>query len=166
MNDGLKGGNTTKYMYRDYRHIVRLAGLLVLGFAGSIALRYAAVPESYYVKGRYRAAWPEKLTSWNMRFAGQEACAECHEDKQQSIGSSKHKTLHCETCHWASAGHAGDPDIEPHRKVKPGGMREFCVTCHQRLTGRPAWFAQIDPADHNPDQPCSDCHQPHHPEMD
>ena len=163
MNAETKG--SSKYAYRDFKHIVRLGILLLLGFSISILARYAAVPKSYYAKGRYRAAAPDKIASWNPRFAGQEACAECHDDKQKSIVVSKHKTLHCETCHWASAGHAGDPDIEPHRKVKSAGMREFCSTCHERRMGRPAWFPQIDLADHNPEQPCSECHDPHSPEM-
>lgn len=160
-----EGNNEANYTYKDVRHIVRLAIILVGGFSLSIALRYAAVPKSYYEKGRYRAAAPEKIASSNSRFAGMEACVECHEDKRDALLKSKHHTLHCETCHWASADHAADPDIEPRRKVKSAGMREFCATCHARQTGKPAWFPQIDLAEHNPGESCAECHNPHSPEM-
>lgn len=160
----MEGNNKIRYTFADYRHIIRMAIILIVGFSVFIVLRYMLVPKTYYEKGRYRAAAVDNVASSPKRFAGQDACAGCHDDKDQSLLSSKHKTLHCETCHWASNEHAEDPGIEPRRKVKVQGMREFCLTCHDRQIGRPVSFPQIEDDNHNPGDHCSKCHNPHKPE--
>ncbi len=94
-----------------------------------------------------------------VRYAGSEACADCHEEYKVKKGGY-HKNLSCETCHGPANGHTENPS-----EVKPRlpRMREFCSGCHVYDPSRPSGFPQINPVAHNPLRACVECHNPHDP---
>jgi DnaJ-class molecular chaperone len=95
-----------------------------------------------------------------IRFAGEVACADCHEDVTREKRGGYHRDLSCETCHGPAKAHADDPDA-----FKPPSPRDrkFCPVCHTFNPSRPLGFPQINPVAHNPMKPCVTCHQPHDP---
>jgi predicted CXXCH cytochrome family protein len=69
----------------------------------------------------------------------------------------------CENCHGAAFGHPEEPP-----QLAVDRSRHLCLRCHAALTtpgsGR-SEIPGIDPRQHNPDSECSDCHNPHHPNL-
>jgi DnaJ-class molecular chaperone len=96
-----------------------------------------------------------------LKYAGRDACADCHEDVVAVHSVARHQTVACEACHGPGAAH-----------VEQGGaaalvlprQRDFCPRCHGYDPSRPTGFPQIDPVAHNPMKPCFTCHKPHAPE--
>ena len=74
---------------------------------------------------------------------------------------SRRRNVSCEVCHGPAAAHVEDPvSVSP--AVSRG--RDLCQLCHGYDPARPTGFPQIEPAVHNPLQPCITCHSPHAPE--
>jgi hypothetical protein len=95
-----------------------------------------------------------------IRFAGLQACAECHDDVAETKSQSFHRGLTCEGCHGPASEHVADPTEQ--LPVVPQG-REVCLRCHSYLASRPTGFPQIVENLHNPVTACAECHDPHDP---
>ena len=140
--------------------VVRIAVLLAAGLTGLLVLRARFVPDSFGEIGHYRAAALPAIAAQPLRYAGTQACAECHTDEAQAKARSYHRGLACEGCHGAANDHAQDPE-----KARPQIPRDrgACVRCHAYHPGRPTGFPQIIETAHNPMKPCPSCHNPHDP---
>ncbi len=140
--------------------VIRLAMLFALAAVLTLLLRAQFVPDSFGETGHYRADAIPLIEAQPIRYAGLEACAECHDDVAELKAGSYHRGLACEGCHGAAAGHVEDP-VE-HRPGVPTG-RDACLRCHAYQASRPTGFPQVLQAVHNPMEPCASCHDPHEP---
>ncbi|MCX6270471.1 MAG: cytochrome c3 family protein [Bacteroidetes bacterium] len=138
---------------------------LGLAFAIFICLflvaRHLLVPKTFGDKGHFRAASIEDNAAMPMKYAGKEGCIGCHDDMIEKKAASPHAKINCETCHGPCLQHTLAPDtVKP---LKPKG-REFCGKCHSRNIARSTKnIVQIDLKEHNPEQICTECHNPHDP---
>jgi len=141
--------------------IIRLGTIFGLAIVGLVAARHFLVPDTFGEIGHYRAAAVETIASQEINYAGSEACAGCHYDVAEVHDSHLHRSVACEVCHGPATAHTEDP-----LGVVPPAPREraLCQLCHGYDPARPTGFPQIEPAVHNPLQPCFSCHNPHDPE--
>ena len=146
--------------FRDYEHVLRMAGLFAVGIALFLLVRAWLVPHDFGVYGHYRASAIEDNRARPVRFAGRAACAGCHDDVVTARKGSRHEHIGCEACHGALAVHAAGPDDARPARPDP---RVTCIRCHDTRAGKPAALPQVDVKDHAPQGPCTECHQPHHP---
>lgn len=146
----------------NYAHLLRMAGLFVVGIGVFFVARSFSIPADFGVYGHYRAGALDDARARPITFAGQAACVECHSDIGDARKTSKHVKVSCEDCHGPLASHAaGDPPLKP---TWPDG-RTTCVGCHQQSRSKPAAFPQVDVADHAGDNKCIECHNPHAPKI-
>lgn len=148
-------------VWRFPDQVVRLAILFLVAIAALIVVRHLLVPDTFGELGHYRAAAIPANADLPIRYAGWQACADCHDDQVQAKSASFHRTISCEVCHGPANDHVQDP--EAHKPAVPRGRGEACLYCHEYLTGRPTGFPQIIEATHNPRQTCIGCHNPHDP---
>lgn len=141
--------------------VVRLAILFLVAGAALLIVRQRFVPPSFGKLGHYRADAVAENSDREPHYAGRETCIECHEEEGKVVAASFHRTLACEVCHGPAADHASDPG--EHRPVIPRERGAACLFCHEYLASRPTGFPQIVEPNHNPGQPCIDCHLPHDP---
>ena len=141
--------------------VLRLAILFAVAVALLLAVRHRFVPPTFGQFGHYRAAAVTANADRATHYAGREACVECHTDEGQVLAASFHRTLSCEVCHGPAADHAEAPD--DHHPFIPRERGAACLFCHEYLASRPTGFPQIIERNHNPAQPCIDCHRPHDP---
>ncbi|MGE3842643.1 MAG: hypothetical protein AB7I50_13740 [Vicinamibacterales bacterium] len=146
--------------FDDYRHLVRLATLFVLGVASFLLIRAWFMPPSFGVYGHYRANALDDVRSQVVTYAGQTTCVECHTDVQELRAGGRHARLSCEGCHGPRAAHAADPTAGA--PSRPDG-RALCVRCHTQNAARPKTLPQVVVSDHAPEGVCTECHQPHMP---
>lgn len=137
--------------------------LIFAALIGSFVIaRHFLVPSSFGKYGHYRADAIGDIEALPLQYAGAGACADCHGDLVKRKLGSKHRTVACESCHGPALSHAGDPmNTKP---SKPVG-REFCLLCHSANAARPASIKQINSETHNPETPCTVCHNPHNPKL-
>jgi hypothetical protein len=142
------------------QQVTRLLVLFVLFAVALVAARHFLVPATFGQLGHYRAAAIPQIAALPIRYAGREACADCHPEVIEVHSSGRHQFVGCETCHGPAAAHIANPG-----EVKPRVPRErdFCPRCHAYDPSRPTGFAQIEPALHNPGKGCVTCHTPHAP---
>jgi hypothetical protein len=137
-----------------------LAVVFVLLVGGLVLVRYFLVPPTFGDLGHYRSAAIDSVVAHPIRYAGQQACVECHEDIFEVKEPSLHRSVACEVCHGPAAAH-----VEDYEEFLPPAPRErgYCPLCHGYNPSRPTGFPQIDPITHNPIKPCIACHDPHQP---
>jgi hypothetical protein len=146
--------------FKDFEHVLRMAGLFALGIVAFFVFRALKVPDDFGVYGHYRAGALAPNRDYPLKFAGRAACIECHSDVQEKRAAGKHARIGCEACHGALGKHAADPDaLKP---VRPD-PRSTCLICHAARPSKPAGFPQIHPPDHSPGGPCTECHVAHNP---
>jgi hypothetical protein len=145
---------------RHSKHLIMLAAVVVGAIAGFLLLRAAVVPEGFGKYGHYRAGSLEDNRRKPVSFAGQVACAPCHEDVVAARGKGKHQIVSCEACHGALAFHAEDPAQKPKRP----DSATLCRQCHEADTAKPRGFPQVVIKDHY-GEACGSCHQPHAPKL-
>jgi hypothetical protein len=147
---------------RHYGHVLRVAGLFALGFVGFVIVRQLLVPADFNLEGYgfFRAGALDEIAARPVAYAGQDTCAGCHSDVQDTKAGGGHAPLRCEGCHGPLARHADDP-----MEVKPPTLnpRRLCLTCHRQMAGKYEGFPQIDAQEHAGDDACTTCHDPHHP---
>lgn len=149
----------------DYRHLVRMAGLFVVGIATFLVLRSIFVPKNYGQLGPYNPGALQQNMDRPMKFAGQAACVVCHEEQAKIRATGRHAKVACESCHGALAAHATAADQSKVKPTKPD-PRKTCIICHTASISKPKTFPQVDPAEHAPEGPCTACHvQPHSPKI-
>ena len=140
-------------------HLVRVLLLFVAGLLAFLGLKSVLVPKGFGVYGHYRAGALDDNRAREVSFAGRAACADCHEAEPAALAKGKHARVGCEACHGAQAAHAREPERKPGLPRLPA----LCLRCHDRNSGRPAAFPQIDVADHAGEARCTECHSPHDP---
>ena len=141
--------------------IKRLLPLFAVFIGLFLLVRHLLIPESFGEYGHYRGNSIQENAAAQMHYAGRAACAECHDDMAADLASNIHAGLSCEACHGPGLDHANYPDSV--RIEKPSG-REFCGLCHSLNPGRKrAAVKQVDLLDHNIDNDCIECHNPHKP---
>jgi hypothetical protein len=148
--------------WRDAEHLFRLAGLFLAGLTLFLLARAWLVPEGFGAYGHYRPSAVDEAAALPIRYAGRAACGECHDEIVVRRAGGSHERIGCESCHGPAAAHAGDPTESKPPRPDP---RSGCLECHLRLTARPASHPQVDPAEHAGDTPCTECHDPHHPDL-
>lgn len=150
-------------LFRDREHLVRFFGLAAAALILFAILRTAFIPETFGKYGHFRAVALEHNREVEIAHAGQQACAECHEDVLEAKNGGRHATVRCEGCHGPLAKHATDPASFQPALPNPRGL---CLGCHQVEAARPRWLPQVDAAEHAGDEACDVCHHPHHPTVE
>jgi hypothetical protein len=149
--------------FKDIEHLLRLAGLFLLGLLLFLVVRAALVPEGFGELGHFRTGSLQDNRNVPIVLAGREACADCHTDKADAVGEGSHAGVGCESCHGALAGHLDDPSaVVP----QPPDPVQLCPVCHQSNVAIPDGFPQVDAAEHSGGLDCADCHEPHQPRLD
>lgn len=122
-----------------------------------VTARVFLTPASFGEYGFYRGDAVRENMERPLSFGGMESCAECHQERHQELVKFEHKTLNCESCHWASQPHVLNP------KVKTKELSDVvCMRCHTKDPAKPIKFKQIAAKDHY-EGSCTECHLPHHP---
>lgn len=147
-------------LLNDLGHLFRFAGLFVLAFLAFLVIRGYVVPKSFGQYGHYRGAAITEIAARPVKFAGHQACEDCHTDIVATKAQGKHVHVNCEACHGPLANHASDPS-----SVTPTlpDTAVLCARCHTASAAKPRDFPQVDPADHSGGMPCKTCHNPHNP---
>jgi hypothetical protein len=148
-------------LFQDKEHLVRMAGLFLVGVVVFLIVRALLVPGDFHQHGHFRTGALADNSARAAAFAGREACASCHPDVVEARKGSRHDAIGCETCHGALSAHASDPAIKPARPE----AQSLCLGCHRQDPARPKAFPQVIPEDHMGGEACATCHQPHHPRM-
>jgi len=146
-------------LFHDSQHLVRMAGLFVIGTTAFFVVRAMMIPDDFGVYGHFRAGAIDDNARRVLAYAGREACAECHEEEFDTVGGNRHAGVHCESCHGPLAAHAADPMAE---LVELPKIEQLCLRCHSKSTARPAFFPQVD-SEHSEGESCDACHQSHQP---
>lgn len=148
---------------RHYQHVLRMAGLFVVGITFFFVLRAIFVPDDFGVYGHYRAGALDANRDVPLVHGGSAVCADCHTDTAAARTAGPHARVSCEGCHSPAARHAsGDPEAP--KPTKPDAVKG-CLLCHARSLSRPPTFPQVVAADHAGDAACTSCHNPHNPKV-
>jgi hypothetical protein len=143
------------------RYLTRV-GLLLLAFlAVLVALKLVFTPHSFGEYGFYRSSDVKGWMDYPIKYLQDPSrCASCHGTEYGSWEDSKHRSVHCETCHGPAVTHV---QANGGAKLDKPISREFCGLCHRRLFSRPRGFPQVDLAEHGEGEECAACHNPHDP---
>jgi hypothetical protein len=148
--------------FRDFEHLLRMAGLFALGLLVFGIARAELVPKDFGKYGHYRAGAIDDVAASPLSYAGRARCTECHEDVVTAAQPAKHKVIACETCHGALLKHADDPEVET-RKLDGQAL---CLRCHAANTGKPTHQPTVVAKEHSDEDKCTACHKPHDPRTD
>jgi uncharacterized CHY-type Zn-finger protein len=150
-------------VFKDAGHLFRFAGLFVLAFLVFLVIRGYVVPRSFGQYGHYRGNAIGEIGARPVKYAGHEACENCHTDVLEMKKTGKHAQVNCEACHGPLGKHADDPtSVTP---VKPD-TAVLCARCHAASVAKPKGFPQVDVAEHASGVSCETCHKPHSPAVD
>jgi len=139
------------------RHLIVL--IVLVGIF--IVIRQLMIPDSFGDIGYYRANSLIDNEAFEMVYAGEESCIECHEDMGDLKAGDLHADLSCESCHGPGMTHVLNTDSV--NFVMPGNRKD-CGLCHQQNASRNKdAVIQINLKEHNPDNNCTYCHNPHAP---
>ena len=123
-------------------------------------LKYFLTPESWREFGPYRGDALDEISAMDIKYVQMDDCAMCHDSIAELKNGGEHLSIQCEMCHGPGFNHIED---ETSPMEMPEG-REFCLRCHTVNPARPQdVIKQIDPAEHNADEECITCHNPHQP---
>jgi hypothetical protein len=141
--------------------ISRLALAFAIVISLFLVIRHFLVPDTFGDLGHYRAESLKDNELHMMKYSGQQACFECHQDVEDKKSTDVHSDIHCETCHGPGAKHVTTGKAED--ILKPAD-RQFCGVCHSLNAARQknAVF-QVDLSVHNVGKSCIECHNPHQP---
>lgn len=147
---------------KDAEHLLRLAALFAIGSLLLLFMRTLFVPASFGLYGHYRADALNDITARPVAFAGQKACADCHDEPMQAKSRGRHANVNCEACHGALQKHVEDPaTVVPQLP----DTAVLCVRCHEANLAKPKTFPQVASKDHSGGEKCQSCHQPHSPRL-
>ncbi len=147
------------YIPPQIKHL--LPALLIFIFLFLLG-RFLVVPETFGDLGHYRAVSLVDNEGMELKYAGHDACTECHQDIAENKEYDVHSEVTCETCHGPGMAHVMDP--EKIDLFKPDG-RKFCGLCHAMIPGRnESAIFQVNLEEHYTNKKnCTDCHNPHQP---
>lgn len=157
---------TTK-LFQNSQHLVRIAGLFLLGLLIFVLLRAVFIPKGFGEFGHYRSGALADNRGKQVVFAGRKACLECHTDVEEAQKGSRHATLSCEVCHGAQSAHAAaaDPSALKPKKPEAAAIATLCLGCHEANVAKPKGFKQIDAKSHMGGKRCTECHKHHAPQL-
>jgi cytochrome c554/c'-like protein len=145
--------------FKDAGHLFRLAGVFLVGTLAFLGMRVFLVPKSFGQYGHFRGDAIAEMAARPVKFAGHQACEDCHADVLEKKKSGRHARVNCEACHGPLGKHADDPSVQPAKL----DTAVLCVRCHEANAAKPKGFPQVASADHSTGLPCDTCHQPHSP---
>lgn len=142
------------------QQVPRLVVLMSIAVVALVGARQLLIPDTFGDLGHYRAAAIDVVRAHPIKYAGRQACYDCHTEEAEARLAGNHRGVSCETCHGPSAAH-----VDSALDVKPTipDTRKSCVRCHAYNASRPTGFPQIEPDRHNYPKPCKECHNPHAP---
>ena len=143
---------------------------VALGLVGVILLiRSFIVPSDFGVGDRgfmysyHRKSNEEEWKAFKVKYQTKEYCKDCHEDRYNANMASKHKLIQCENCHGPAIDHPENPE-----KLIIDKSRDLCIRCHAFLPYASSMRSKIkgiNPSEHNTEDECSTCHDPHSPDL-
>jgi len=149
-----------------WRPLFVVIGLVVFIFL----VRLWYVPDDFgsqergYTFGFHRLSNEQEWKEFPPKYKDSRYCAECHDEKSESLAESAHAMIPCENCHGPALQHPDNPEL-----LTIDRSRELCIRCHAALympsSGRND-IPGIDPEEHNVGDMCSDCHNPHNPSLE
>ena len=151
-------------------HVFRPLWVAIGLVALVLIVRQFVVPSDFGVHGRnftygyYRSGNVDEWKNFPVKYGGRDLCADCHEEKNNQLNDSKHRTIQCENCHGPVLNHPEEPE-----KLVIDTSRELCLRCHAFLpypTSQRSLLPGIDSVEHNPGSVCSECHNPHKPALE
>lgn len=141
--------------------IKRLALLFAVLIGSFLIIRAILMPDTFGQYGHYRGQALIDNRNHEVKYLGEKSCLECHEEYGEMKSSDLHAEISCETCHGPGWKHVEEP--EPANIILPSG-RDFCGLCHSLNAARTTDnVAQVDLKEHNTEDQCLDCHNPHAP---
>lgn len=152
-----------KHVWRPLYVIIGIVVLILL-------FRLIYVPDDFgsqergYTFGYHRLGNEQDWKEFPAKYKGTSYCNNCHDDKVASLEASPHGMIPCENCHGAAMNHPEDPE-----KLTIDRSRELCIRCHSALympSSDRNDIPGIDPKTHNADFECSECHNPHNPDLE
>jgi len=139
------------------RPLILLCTIIVI----FLITRYFIKPKGFGEKGFYRVQTLDECQVDSAKYVGSNICFDCHDDIVALKDSSEHKNLNCEVCHGPGFKHVETGEAAD--IVKPVG-REYCGWCHSQNAARPSnLIKQVDIKEHNVENNCVECHNPHAP---
>lgn len=154
-----------KHVWRPLYVVIGIVVLILL-FRMFYVPSDFGIQERGYTFGFHRLGNEQDWKNFPAKYKsnGREYCKECHEDKYTSIMASPHKIIQCENCHGPALNHPENPG-----KLTIDRSRALCIRCHSELympsSGRND-IPGIDPQTHNSGMECSECHNPHKPNLE
>lgn len=151
-------------------HVWRPLFLAIACVVLLLIARSIYVPDDFGVHGKnftygyHRLSNIEEWKDFKVKYRGKEYCRECHEDNVEANLSSHHSLLECENCHGPAVDHPEDPELLPIES-----SRLLCLRCHAFLPypqSNRADMPAVDPENHNPEENCIACHNPHNPNLE
>ena len=143
---------------------------VALGLAAVILLvRSFIVPSDFGVGERgfmysyHRKSNEDEWKAFKVKYQTKEYCKDCHEERYNANMASKHKIIQCENCHSPAIEHPENPE-----KLIIDKSRALCIRCHAFLPYASSMRSKIkgiNPSEHNPEDECSTCHDPHSPDL-
>jgi hypothetical protein len=144
---------------KDAGHLARMALVFAAGIVIFVVVRGALVPASFGEYGHYRGDAIQENAARPVKFAGQQACADCHGDVVATKVAGRHQSVRCEACHGALGNHVEDPALTPGKL----DTAQLCVSCHELNRAKPSSFPQVAAVEHADGIACDTCHEPHSP---
>ncbi len=139
----------------------RILLVFALFIAIMLVLRHFLKPKTFGDLGHYRADALIDIAAKEPKYTDAENCIMCHDSIGKDKEAGQHNLINCQTCHGSGGSHINEP--EKNKMIKPEG-RAFCARCHEKNPARPnGIIKQIDPAEHNKEEVCISCHNPHKP---
>ena len=93
-------------MPQQIKYLFGLAIALIFIF---LIVRHYLVSPSFGQYGHYRAASLQPAVSQEIKYAGEIACTECHDDIFTLKDKSYHRGVACEVCHGPAFAHIREP---------------------------------------------------------
>ena len=151
-------------------HVLRPLWVFLAVIGLTLFARQFIVPSDFGVGERgfmysyHRLSNDDEWKAFKVKYRSKEYCKECHEDQYESNMASKHRIIQCENCHGAAIDHPEDPEA-----LDIDTSRDLCIRCHSYLPypDNPRGDINgIDPEEHNVDEECVMCHDPHEPDIE
>lgn len=142
------------------KHIFRLVALILGLVAVAIIAKPFLTVDSFYRFGHYRANSVPEIAAQAPVLQTAAYCQGCHTERHAQWSAGSHKSVTCEVCHGAAAGHPQNGKLPI-----PKDAAKLCTLCHEAMAGRPRTQPQIQVAQHSNGQQCTVCHNPHAPKI-
>lgn len=143
------------------QQLTRLIIAFLIFISLFLVIRHFLVPASFGKYGHYRADALKDNESHEIKYVQPGECSACHIEIDSLKASGNHKNIRCQICHGPGYKHIEDPSSNV--LLKPVD-RAFCGKCHSKNAARSEKIIkQQDISEHNPDNKCIDCHNPHQP---